>query len=414
MDLLLDATVPGLDCLTILTTLRKSQRWQQLPVILLAEVANKAHVRSAAMAGVQGYLLRSHISTGLLPRVRTILQSLKAPAQSTPGPQDNPHSSVGNFDAASPPARQDVQVEQEAHGIAAQVIRTRPMDPDVVLARVRRQLELRSVPPVLQHVMALTGSSRTTIDEVVGAVRQDQALALKVMKVANSSFYTTGKRARSLAEATQRIGLSGIRNAAAAILAIDHFGEISAGGLVPQHFWEHSLATGLLTQLLAKAVNLDDADELFLAGLLHDVGRLVLSSALSEEYQQVLASVRGGADLINAEEEAFGLNHADITKEVLMRLKMPEILVTAASLHAHPIHKLKRASHDVRRAVIVARADRIALALALGDSGDSLLYPLHDAMRAAGLSAEAVVSVARQACRPRQSGQLPAGCPQGQ
>jgi HD-like signal output (HDOD) protein len=89
-----------------------------------------------------------------------------------------------------------------------------------VLKKIRRTFELRPVPPVLHYVISQTNRASTSIQEVANAVRQDQALALRVMKVANSSFYTTGKRAQNLLEAAGRLGMSGIRNAVVTVVTI--------------------------------------------------------------------------------------------------------------------------------------------------------------------------------------------------
>ena len=389
--LLLDVLMPGLDGLAVLGVLRKNERWRGLPVILLTDAAEKHRVHAAASLGIQGYILKSQFSLKeLLSRVQTCLASSGSTAM--PG---EPGQAAGH--GLGSPAPRAPSTRNTPAG--------RKDEPEI-LARVRRHVQLKSVPPVLQHVMALAHDPRSGINEIVNAVRQDQALAIKVMRMANSSFYATDSRAQNLAEATQRIGLSGIRNAATAILAMDHFGATSTGGLIPQRFWEHSLGTAVLTQMIGEAIGLENAEELFLAGLLHDVGRLVLSSVCPEEYRQALAAGEGrNLDLACVEQEIFGLRHSDVTREVLKDFKMSDAIIAAASLHSCTVEELKRTGRDSRSALAVCLANRIAHATLLGDSGNSMLHPLHEAAEALGLSTALISLTAREALnRTRDAG----------
>jgi HD-like signal output (HDOD) protein len=219
---------------------------------------------------------------------------------------------------------------------------------------------------------------------------------MRVMRVANSNFYGTGKQARDLAEAARRIGMSAVKNIALAAATVDHFADANPTGLVPQRFWEHSLACAMLSELLAQAADRLDKEQLFLAGLLHDIGRLVLSSIFPAEYEHVAAAVAQGTPAEAIERDVFGLTHADATRAVMHLWKVPAALIDAGSLHELPVERIQRAVRDPHPALIVALANRLAHALALGDSGNPVLLDTGEHARALGLPREVIRSVATQ------------------
>ena len=385
---LLDVMMPGIDGIGVLKLLRGREEWRGLPVVLLTDAADQAHVEAAARIGVQGYLLKSHFSVAeLLNRVRKYLPEAQQMAAAAA-----PDGAVGRVCPLSTAESQSTAMPVASHEAPRSSV---PKDRLTILARIRRELELKSVPPVLQHVIALTNSSRSTLEEVVDAIRQDQALAVKVMKLANSSLYNAGKRTPSLSEALQRVGMAGVRNAVAAIMAIEHFSETAASGLVPQRIWEHSLATAMLAQSLAPRTGLDNGDELFLAGLLHDIGRITLSATYPEAYQEAMAlATERGIDLVQAEQEIFGLNHAKVSEEVLSHLRMPQSVAHIVGAHAQPVERLVHESKGARDVLVICLADRIAHAMLIGDSGNAILQVFRDVSAALGVAPQTIAAVA--------------------
>jgi putative nucleotidyltransferase with HDIG domain len=201
-------------------------------------------------------------------------------------------------------------------------------------------------------------------------------------------------------EAAQRIGLSELQNIIAAILTIEYFECSNPAGLIPQRFWEHSLATALTAQLIAQEVDAEpqDTESLFLAGLLHDIGRMILGTVFPDEYKWVIeSSTQRRVDLVVAEKEVFGLSHADVTQAVLTHWKLPHAVTEAACLHELEIKQIKRMARNAQGALVVALANRLACALTLGDSGNSMLLPLRDHTQALGLKTETVRSIVLEA-----------------
>jgi putative nucleotidyltransferase with HDIG domain len=389
--ILLDIAMPGMDGVTCLKTLRGEPALRHIPVIMLTAVAEREVVQRAIEAGVQGYLLKAHFS---LDELRSQVQKHLPGDQPAEGAQP---------ESASPPASPQNQPEPKPEPRAA----PQPLDRSVVLDHIRRKSQLRAVPTVLHHVLALINSSRSSFDEVASAVRKDHALALKVMRVANSSLFGTGKHVQNIAEAAQRVGMSGVGKAVAAILTIEHFDTASMGGLTPQRFWEHSLATAVFADRIGERIGLKEAEHLFLAGLLHDIGRLVLSTVFPEHYQWVMESgAERDVNLLVPEREVFGLGHDEVTKEILIQWGTPADLQEAAASHELPLEQIQRMTRDPKSALAVALADRLAYALVLGDSGNTMLLPIRDHAKALRLDGAAIRSLAREAIEKTQNTEL--------
>jgi len=398
--ILLDVRMPNVDGLALLRMLRADRRYDQLPVVLLTDSADEAVVREAASLRASGYLLKAGFSSDvLLERVRQVLKP--ADGETRAGDRS---AGVATASASAPPPN--------AAAVGAKRAQAGTLDPAHVREALQRRIELQPVSPTLSEVMRLTLSSSTSVRDLADVVRKDGALALRILRVANSSLYSTGGRAKTLADAAARLGVAGIRNAVATAAAADEFAQRGSGGLVPQRTWEHSLAVAMIAHAVALRLRPEVADDVYLAGLLHDVGRLVLHAAVPEEFERAMAAARADeiADLNAYEQRVFGVSHADVTRLTLRPRGLPEIVVEAAAMHEQPLDVLRRPSPFGTVALIIALADRVAHALALGDSGAPTLLPLKGHAAALGLDAAVVEEIGREAARCISDSELSYGC----
>ena len=399
--ILLDIAMPVMNGLECLRALRANPETQNIPVIMLTAMAEREPVTEALEIGMQGYLLKSQFSLkDMLSKIAEIINNNGADAKESQETtkRDSPQASPQAQPEPPPAAAKTSPQARSGSGPAQGSVSQPSMGKSKTMAIVRKKMELQAVPPVLRSVLAMLNSSESSIDEIAATVRQDPALAMRVLKIANSSLFGSGRQIQSLSEATQRIGIAGIRNTVAAILAIEHFSTENIGGINPQRFWEHSVATAVLAQLIGQLLHEADCEHFFLAGLLHDIGRLILCNALPEEYKAALKHAASKkCDVAVAEKEAFGLTHVDITGEALTKLETPELVQQAIRLHEFELPQIERAARKPRDASIVALANRLAHAVLLGDSGNSRLLSFHDHAAALSLSDEAIHSLATEA-----------------
>jgi len=387
--ILLDAAMPVMDGLTFCQNAQTDDRLRGIPIIMLTAIADRTVVQKAVQYGVEDYLLKTQFSVDeLISRIDRQLRRVEAAATQSEVPAQ--HESPAPAPPRNAPAKSPVGAPDTAETITAE--RT--------LARVREQMQLRSIKPVLQHVLGLTCSASTSFDDIASAIRQDQALALKVMQVANSSFYRTGRPATSLREAEQRIGLSGIRNITTAILAINEFADANPAGIIPQRFWEHALSTALLSERIGERVDAPLPEDLFLAGLLHDLGRLVLSEVLSRHYALIIEQAASGdTPLLDLERECFQLTHVEVTRELLVHWKIPAHVIEAAVLHHQPVARIRQSAKNPLAVLSVALANALSHSLLLGDSGSGALSPLQELAEAVGIDARGLQQLTQDAVR---------------
>ena len=381
--ILLDISMPVMDGMSCLNALRQDQATIDTPVIMLTETTAREVVAKAAELGVQGYVLKSAFSLDeMLAQVRKHLDATKQAGEKNAGRAAQPKAAKGQL----APNRECSKAPPHS------------LDASDVISRILRAPTVSAMSPVLHHVLSLARSSTSSFEEIANAVHNDQGLALRVMKVANSSFYGREKPVQALAEAMQVIGLREMQNVVAAILTIENFDSSSPSGIIPQRFWEHSLATGLGAQAIAQEIapEQSDSETLFLPGLLHDIGRMLLDAMFPEEYKWVLESAtQRGVDVTVPEQEIFGLDHGDVTRELLRHWKLPRTVIEAAALHHLGIDHIKRTARLPQDALAVALGNRLAHALAIGDSGNPMLLPLCDYAEALDLKGDAVDRIAQ-------------------
>jgi HD-like signal output (HDOD) protein/DNA-binding response OmpR family regulator len=244
-------------------------------------------------------------------------------------------------------------------------------------------IELKALSPTVAQVLKITQSPRCSIEQVVKIVKQDHAICLKILKLANSTAYTRGEPVDSIQKAVMRIGLSQIRQTVVNISVVDQFnGEEQNPYIRIMPFWEHSIATGLITADITRSLGGKDAqiDAAFTMGLLHDIGKIVYLEMLGDKYLQVLQVADTlKMPLEQVESRLLLVNHADAMDRILHKWKFSKELVNPIALHQLSLGNIRRmAPRTLNEGAALALANRLAHALLLGTSGNSTLYPTEE------------------------------------
>ncbi|WP_300454334.1 HDOD domain-containing protein [Accumulibacter sp.] len=170
-----------------------------------------------------------------------------------------------------------------------------------------------SPPQVLLRLMQMVDDDGTTMAELARLVEQDPGLCTRVLTAANSAAIRRGNELRSIESCLMALGTRLVRSIATCLSVQSLFDERTATRLVDlSAFWTHSLLIAELSRGLAIASGYHRPDEAYLAGLLHDVGELILLSALGDPYLQILATCTNETDLPVMETERFGAHHGEI------------------------------------------------------------------------------------------------------
>ncbi len=194
------------------------------------------------------------------------------------------------------------------------------------------------------RVLSLLDDPDVAVVELSGLIQADPALAARILKLANSSFFARRNEVVAVDKAIMAVGLQTVRTFAVAA-AFDLFND--RGGALPGDFWHHAVATAAGTTALARLARSSPGDA-FSAGLLHDLGIALLARHAPERYAElgVLPGLEGPGQL-TAEREAFGVDHAEAAAVALRACRFPKALVEAIGAHHQPVRRRRLARQDL-------------------------------------------------------------------
>ncbi len=198
---------------------------------------------------------------------------------------------------------------------------------------IRRIESLPPLPVIARNIQALTSAPNVSAEHVAKALRHDPAIASRILRVANSSFYGVAHEVTQISRAVVLLGSRAIRNLVLGLCARNLL--VSSTGKVPKHIalWGHSVATAAVCDVVARRVSFSTPEEAFLAGLLHDAGKLAMAG-LDPDFISALFSRRlTEAQSLDAERQHFGLDHAEAGCQILARWGLPDSFCRAAGRH---------------------------------------------------------------------------------
>lgn len=227
--------------------------------------------------------------------------------------------------------------------------------------------------PVLDEIEASLNSSVCNLSTVSEAIERDPDLTSRLLRLGNSSFFGFPLRLATVKEAISLIGLQQVQDLIVASSVIGQFKGVPNDLVNMKSFWQHSLACGIGARVLAAQRRLPDADKYFVAGLLHDLGRLVLFREAPEAADRVFGLYRREPLLLHeAEVQVLGYSHEDIGEALMRHWQYPPNLILAVARHHHPTS----AGITNPEAAVVHVSDHLVNAMELGSSGERHVPPL--------------------------------------
>lgn len=197
--------------------------------------------------------------------------------------------------------------------------------------------ELPSSPKIVATIMQLTSDPNTEITTLEKHLSADPSLAAKLLKLSNSSFYGQRKSVSTLKQAILIIGFHTLRSLVVAASIHGLYGKKGKDSM-GNKLWEHSLSTAIACRLLALKIRHLRYEEIFMAGLLHDIGKLVMSQKLGENYENICRKVETEhLRFYDVERQEFGFCHCDVGMMLLSKWNLPQGLINAVYKH----HDLK-------------------------------------------------------------------------
>jgi two-component system, cell cycle response regulator len=212
------------------------------------------------------------------------------------------------------------------------------MQKDELLKAVLGSDELPTLPTVASKLISLTSREDTTLSDIADLVSQDISLSAKILKVSNSAFYSFPQQVGSIQQAVSILGTNAVRS----LVLSFSFLTIKSGKRSSQFnfeiFWEKALASAVAARLILEKVNDADTEEIFISGLLQNLGELIFARTFPEKYDQVLAALEDGQERrIEIETTIFGADHCFIGHEVAKHWGFPPVLLLPILYHHDPL-----------------------------------------------------------------------------
>jgi len=232
------------------------------------------------------------------------------------------------------------------------------MDAQTFLKRLDSIPDIPTLPNIVIKVNKLLQDYDTSIKKLSKIIEKDQAMVTKILKLVNSTFYGLRSRIRNIPHAVIVLGFNTIRNAVVSVSIIKTFSkEETFEGFDITEFWKHSIGVAVTSRYLSEQTRLDSPDDCFVSGLLHDIGKVVLSQYFTELFGLVWKSVKeDGLSFYEAEQKLLPVNHAQIGGYLTKKWQFPVSLIDNITYH----HAIRKSVANLNQLIIVHTANTIA------------------------------------------------------
>lgn len=256
---------------------------------------------------------------------------------------------------------------------------------------------LVTLPDVFMRINRLIDDPNSSANDIAQAISQDPSFTIRLLRLANSSLFNFPASVTTVAKAVAIIGTSQIRSLALSMSVAKSFAGLPNDLVSMSNFWRHSLFCALIARRLAKQTRGCDPDSVFTAGLLHDIGELVIFSRLPKEAEKALLLVLDSQDEVEvhqAEQEVMGLDHAEVGGELARQWHLPTLLEECIRYHHNPA-----GAEQYPKAVALVHIANVLAMMAEVDSLDLTDFSPIDpvAWALSGLEADCVEAVVREA-----------------
>lgn len=238
--------------------------------------------------------------------------------------------------------------------------------------------DLPPMPQVATRVIRISAGSNTSSEELQNLILTDQALSAQVLKIANSAMFGMVREVTTLTQAIMTLGFSTTRSVVLAS-SVKHLFTRGPVGLQERILWEHALVTAITGGAFSQAMHFSMTEEVFLAGLMHDIGKSVMALKFPESYGALLRRIHDQeGEGLAMELDTFGFDHARVGEALLKSWNIAEGIEAVVRWHHEPLH----ASTEHRRLVaLVALGNQMALDLQIGlGMPDSLARATREAL----------------------------------
>ncbi len=216
--------------------------------------------------------------------------------------------------------------------------------------------DLPTLPHVVSQVLEKTRNQDANLDEVVGLISTDQALVSSFLKLVNSAFYGFSRRITTLKQAITLLGFRSVRNIVVNAGVVGIFRKRTFNNQYRFRLWDHSVACAVAARALAQKTGYKAKEEAFTAGLLHDIGKVVIDQYAPKDSAAIMKRVDAGESARDAETEILGADHTKIGAWISERWHLPKTLCWVIQFHHEPMADEIPGERDLVKIVATANA----------------------------------------------------------
>ncbi len=233
---------------------------------------------------------------------------------------------------------------------------------------VNQASDLPVMSVISSKVVKMVSSDNSSAKDLGALIARDQSLTAKVLKLANSALYSFSHDIPSIREAIVVLGLKTLKSLVVTVSFRQIYGEQQALNLEESLMWKHSIVVAITSREIAQKMMLSDPYEAFTAGLIHDIGKVVLSKYVGSIFSKIFQKVcNEGISFNEAERQILGFTHNRLGASVLKKWNFPDVLVHVVEEH----NDLEKARNGDRLSLLVYCANRLALASGYGVGGST-------------------------------------------
>ena len=209
----------------------------------------------------------------------------------------------------------------------------------MILDKILKSIDhIPAFPITILKVNEMLRNDDYSVADMVNLIKYDQAMAANIMKMGNSAYFGSRQKICTLRDAVVYLGRSNLIRIVQTAGVSRYFKQKGRGYVEKANeLWEHSVAVAIMSQILSRKVQKCEDEKLYLAALLHDVGKMVMGEFVNESFETIARLVaEGGYSFLEAEEAVIGINHAELGGKIAERWNFPEEIVVALTYHHRP------------------------------------------------------------------------------
>ena len=239
---------------------------------------------------------------------------------------------------------------------------------------IGENLKLVSLPAIVAKINQLLNDPNSSAADIAHTISQDPTLTVRLLKLVNSPFYNFPSQVDTLSMAVTILGTRQLRDLVIATTVVNHFKPAPGIDFDLETFWCHSISTGIAARTIGLSLSIANSERLFIAGLLHDIGKMIMALLLPKEMESLnKVNKNTRVRIENPEEQIFGFTHGQLANELLNSWHFPETLSQPILYH----HELGAADEFKTDTAIVHVANVIAnnIQAPISRDDDTVLKP---------------------------------------